>query len=120
MIEVLTALPENVLGFVCHGQVTRQDYETVLIPAVESALKHHEKLRLYYETAPDMSGIDPGAVWEDTKVGMSHFTRWEKFAVVTDIEWISHSMKFFSFLLPGEMRVFKADEAEAAKQWVAE
>jgi hypothetical protein len=52
------------------------------------ALKNHEKLRLYYETAADFSGIDPGAVWEDIKVGMEYFTRWERMAVVTDIEWI--------------------------------
>jgi hypothetical protein len=118
MIETLKGFPENVLGFVCHEQVTKDDYDTVLIPAVEQALKDHDKLRLYYETAPDLTGIDASAMWEDTKVGISHFTRWEKFAVVTDIEWISRTMKFFSFLMPGEMRVFKADEAEAAKQWI--
>jgi len=119
MIEVLPGFPDNVLAFVCHEQVTKQDYEAVLVPAVEKALRAHEKLRLYYETAPDLAGIDAGAMWEDTKVGMGHFTRWEKFAVVTDIEWISRTMKFFSFLMPGEMRVFKADETQAAREWIA-
>ena len=118
MIETLKDFPDNVLGFVCHGHITRQDYETVLIPAVENALRDHDKLRLYYETAADLTGIDAGAVWDDTKVGISHFTRWEKFAVVTDIEWIARTMKFFSFLMPGEMRVFGSDETAAAKDWI--
>jgi SpoIIAA-like len=119
MIEPLKNLPGNVLGFVCHGQVSKQDYATVLIPAVEQALKQHDKLRLYYETASDFAGVDPLAVWEDTKVGVAHLTRWERFAVVTDVEWIRHTMKFFSFLLPGELRTFPTSEAAQARKWIA-
>ena len=117
MIEVLE-FPNNVLGFACHGNVTKEDYETVLVPAVESALKGGGKLRLYYETAGDFGGIEPGAVWDDVKVGLEHLTRWERFAVVTDIEWIRHTMKFFSFLMPGEMRVFSKAEAAEARKWI--
>jgi hypothetical protein len=75
MIKHLKDFPDNVVAFVCRGHVTKRDYDTVMVPAVMQALKNHEKLRLYYETAADFSGIDPGAVWEDIKVGMEHFTR---------------------------------------------
>jgi hypothetical protein len=119
MIEQLKDFPDNVLAFVCHGQITRQDYETVLIPAVEKALAGRDKIRLYYETAADFGGIDPAAVWEDTKVGLGHFQRWERFAVVTDVEWIRHTMQFFGFLLPGELKVFSTQEAAQAKDWIA-
>ena len=120
MIESLKSFPGNVLAFVCHGHVTKQDYATVLVPAVEKALKEHDKVRLYYETASDFAGIEPSAVWEDTKVGVSHLLRWERFAVVTDIEWIKHTMKFFSFVIPGELRVFSTTEAAQAKKWIVE
>jgi SpoIIAA-like len=43
----------------------------------------------------DLAGIDPGAMWEDFKVGMEHFTRWERIAVVTDVEWIKNTIKIF-------------------------
>jgi len=118
MIEALQNFPGNVVAVVCHGRVTKQDYARVLIPAVENALKDRDKVRLYYETAADFAGIDPGAVWEDTKVGMSHFLRWERFAVVTDVEWIRHTMQFFGFLVPGELRVFTAAQAAAARKWI--
>lgn len=120
MIERLSGLPDNVLGFVCHGHVSKEDYETVLIPAVADALGEHEKVRLYYETAADFDGIEPGAVWKDAKVGIGHLTRWERFAVVTDIEWIRHTISFFGFLMPGELRMFSSREAALAKQWIAE
>ena len=119
MIEALKDFPENVVAFVCHGHVTKNDYATVLVPAVEKALSRHEKVRLYYETAADFAGIDPSAVWEDTKVGISHLLRWERVAVVTDVEWIKHTMEFFGFMMPAELRAFSTAEAAKARQWIA-
>ncbi len=118
MIEALKDFPENVAAFVCHGHVTRSDYDTVLVPAVEKALKEHKTLRLYYETADDFGGIEPGAVWEDLKVGMEHIGSWERVALVTDVDWIRHTMQVFQFLMPGEMKVFPSAQAAEARAWI--
>jgi SpoIIAA-like len=118
MIETLQGFPENTLAFACHGHVTRADYEKVLVPAVEQALKAHDKVRLYYQIGTDFAGIDPGAVMQDMKVGLEHWRRWERIAVVTDVEWIKLTMKTFSFLMPGEMKTFATAEAAQARDWV--
>jgi hypothetical protein len=118
MIELLRDFPDNVVAVVCKGRVTKADYDTVLVPAVDEALKKHARLRLYYETASDFGGIDPGAVWEDFKTGMEHLTRWERIAVVTDVDWIKHTMHFFSFMMPGEMKTFPLAQAEQARKWI--
>jgi hypothetical protein len=118
MIEHLSNFPANVLAFRCTGRVTKAEYDSVLIPAVEKALETHKKVRLYYETANDFEGIDPGAMWEDFKVGMEHFTRWDRFAIVTDVEWITHTMKLFSFLMPGVMKFYSTSESEQARTWI--
>jgi hypothetical protein len=118
MIEQLNSLPDNVLAFVCKGHVTKRDYDAVVVPAVINVLKRQDKIRLYYETAADFAGYDPGAIWEDFKVGMEHLTRWERVAVVTDVEWIKQTMRFFSFLMPGAMRVFPTWEAAQARAWI--
>jgi hypothetical protein len=78
----------------------------VLVPAVVDALKKHDKVRLYYETAADFTGIDPqrGMDRFQGRHGTSHPL--ERVAVVTDVEWIKHTMNFFSFMLPDEMRLF--------------
>lgn len=120
MIEQLPDFPDNVVGVACEGHVTREDYETVLVPAVEAALAGHEKIRLYYEIGPQFAGIDAGAVWEDFWVGMSHLTRWERVAVVTDVDWIRNTMLVFRFLVPGEMKVVPMAEAAEARKWIAD
>jgi hypothetical protein len=118
MIERLPGFPDNVLAFVCRGRVTKADYDAVLVPAVLNVLRTHDKVRLYYETAADFDGLDPSAIWEDFKVGMEHLTRWERVAVVTDIDWITSTMRFFGFLMPGMMKLFPTSEAAQARAWI--
>lgn len=118
MIEALKGFPTKVLAFACKGHVTKHDYETVLIPAVEEALKQPGKVRLYYQIDPDFSGIDPGAMWDDFKVGMEHVLRWERIAVVTDVEWIRYTIRAFSFVIPGVAKVFRLSEAAKAREWI--
>ena len=36
MIETINDIPENVVGFRATGKVTKEDYEKVLMPAVDA------------------------------------------------------------------------------------
>ncbi len=119
MIELLKDYPANVVALSASGQVTKADYEKIVIPAVERALAQHEKVRLYYQIGPDFAGVDPGAIWSDTKLGMGHFLRWERIAVVTDVEWIRLSVTAFGFLMPAHVNVYSTDEAANAKKWIS-
>jgi hypothetical protein len=123
VIEVLKHFPDNVAAFARHGHLTKADYETVLIPAIEDKLKRHKKLRAYTEIAPDFAGIEPGAFWEDTKFGFSHLFDWERSALVTDVEWMKHAAKIYAylgFLIPGRVRAFLIAEAAKARDWITE
>ena len=120
MIEALSGFPSGVLAFTCRGRVTRRDYEAVLIPAVEAALKVHRRLRLYYQVGPGFEAIEPGAILDDFLVGVEHLTRWERLALVSDVEWIRTTARLFGFLLPGRLRIFHLDDAAAAQAWIEE
>ncbi len=118
MIELLQGFPEHVVAVSGKGQVTRKDYEEVLIPAVEAAFKKRYKISFYYELGPQFAGIEAGAAWEDFKAGMRHFLHWDKMAVVTDIDWIRRAISGFAVFMPGELRVFPNSEAAVARAWV--
>lgn len=119
MIEILQGLPGNVVALAATGRVTRRDYEAVLIPKVREALAHHDRIRCYYEVGAAFSGFDGAAMWEDFKLGIEHLTRWERVAVVTDVEWIRLAVNFFRFLVPGETKVFPIAQAAEARRWIA-
>jgi hypothetical protein len=48
MIEMLDGFADNVVAAKAISRVTREDYESVLIPRVEAAAKRHPKLRCYF------------------------------------------------------------------------
>jgi len=120
MITVLSGFPDDVVAVRATGRVTRDDYAQVLVPAIERALSSHKKLSFYYELAPEMQGFDVGAMWEDARVGIAHLTRWERIAVVTDVEWLRAAVNLFRFLVPAAVRVFGTGEAAEAKAWISQ
>lgn len=118
MIEILNNFPGNVIALSCEGQVTKADYDGILVPAILKALKQHNKIRLLYITSADFTGYDPGALWEDLKIGVEYPTRWERVAVVTDVDWILQVVRIFSFLIPCPVKVFLPSESTQAHAWI--
>ena len=119
MIEVLPNLPENVLGFRASAHVTAADYESIVIPAVESMIQRRGHVRLLYQIGPAFDGFTPGAMWDDAKIGMAHFAAWERVAVVTDVDWIATAVRVFAFAMPGTVKVFPTAAYAEAVEWIA-
>jgi hypothetical protein len=119
MIELLDDLPPAVLGFEAVGEVEAEDYENVLVPAVEAALADHDKIRMLYVLGDRFEGYSAGAAWEDTKVGFAHIRNWERLAVVTDSDAIGHGVKAFGWMIPAEVKVLDTADRAAAEAWVS-
>jgi hypothetical protein len=119
MLKPLPNLPAHVVGFMASGQVTASDYESVLIPAIESAIKQHGRVRLLYQIGPAFAGFTAGAMWDDAKVGVSHLRAWERVAVVTDVEWIAWAVRLFRFAIPCPAKVFANSQYAEAVDWIA-
>ncbi|HWA00277.1 MAG TPA: STAS/SEC14 domain-containing protein [Caulobacterales bacterium] len=120
MMRRVPDLADDIVGLIAAGRVSRQDYEAVLIPAVEAAFRKHDRVSIYYQIGPGFAGFDAGAVLDDAFIGMRHLQQWRRVAVVTDVEWIAHTAKAFAFLMPGKTRVFGLADASAAKTWLSE
>jgi hypothetical protein len=117
MIEIAQGLPDNVVIATGHGTITSEDYEKVLIPAVDAA-SGSGKLRMLYVLGEDFEGFDAGAALDDTKLGLEHWREFDRIGVVTHHTPYRAALKAFGFLLPGEVRLFDLDELAAARQWV--
>ena len=75
---------------------------------------------LYTETAAssDASHYSAGALWDDPQFGLTHITTFSKLALVTDHDWLRHSVKLFGALMPTEIMVFSMKELDDAKAWI--
>ena len=120
MVEQIPDLPSNVLGVTAKGKVTADDYESVIIPAVEALFSREGKVRFLYHLGEAFSGFEAAAVWDDAKLGLKHLKGWERMAVISDIEWVRMGLKVFGLVIPGHVRVFHNSELEEAKRWVTE
>lgn len=122
MIERLPDMPEGTIGFRFTGEITRADYDEVLVPALDEAFASGE-VRCLCQLGPGFEGYEAGAVWEDLKTGakfsVGHLSAWKRTALVTDVDWVRHLSALFGWMTPGEMKLFELDELERAKAWVA-
>ena len=120
MIEITSGMPDNILAVTAHGMVTAEDYENVLLPAVEEALKRNNKIRFLFRTGEDFSGYTAGAMWDDAKLGVRHLTAFEKIAVVSDVPWLVQAVRFFRFFVPCPVKIFSGDRFSDAEAWICE
>jgi len=119
MIRLLRHMPPGVLGLEAVDDVEKEDYEDVILPAVEAAIAEHGKVRLVYVLGPEFDDYEGEAVWEDLKLGGHHPTSFERVAVVTDARWAAPAVKVASLLVPGQARAFPLAELDAATTWAA-
>jgi len=120
MIRLLEGMPAGVLGLEAVDDVEAEDYEDVLVPAVNAMIAEHGKVRLVYVLGPEFDDYEGDAVWEDLKLGARNPASFERIAVVTDARWAGPAIRVFSVLWPGQARAFPLAELEAAKGWAAD
>lgn len=112
--------PEGILEFTVSGHVTGDDYEKVVIPAVEKAIAENDRVRVLMHVDSSFEGCSLPAVWDDTMVGLRHWQGFDRVAVVTSSSPIRMTMKALSFAFPCPVRVFELSELEDARRWLEE
>ena len=120
MIKKIEGLGEDIIGSEAVGVVSAKDYEDVLIPTIESALKRSKKINLLYVLGKDFESYDLKAIYEDSLVGIKHFFDFEKIAIVTNKEWVKNLVKAFEIFYPMEIKIFDEDSVQNAIKWLKE
>jgi hypothetical protein len=120
MIQLNPDASAGIIEMRAVGYVSGADYDDVLIPAVEAALQHHDRIRLLCHMGPDFEGYGLDAAWDDTKLGLRHWNAFERCAVVTDYDWIRTAVRAAGFLVPFPIQVFPVAELEDARRWLRE
>lgn len=120
MIEELKDMPAGVAGIRVSGRVSAEDFHQ--FKPTMTRMLDSEEIRFVEVIDSDYEGFGPGGLLADIKQGFSnikHLRALTRTAVVTDKEWIAHTMHALAWMIPGEVKLFGLDELEAAKAWAA-
>lgn len=120
MIEIIKDIPENVAGFRATGEVTKDDYQDVIIPQVTRLAENTGQINFLLYLDTDVSNFTAGAWLQDALLGLKHLTKWNRAAIISDSEGVIKFTDAFSLAAPGEFRGFKKAEYEKAVLWVSE
>ena len=118
MFSLMNDFPETVVAVKATGTVDKNDFETVLIPALQSLVDRFGKINYLLLLETDISNFTLGAWVDDAKLGLKHFTKWNKVAIVTDQKGVEKFSDVFGYVVPGEFKGFTLSELEEAKRWV--
>jgi hypothetical protein len=123
MIEKLDGMPAGTLGYRATGSVTADEYRDFLLPEMRAAAEAGD-VRMVFAVGPGFDKFEVGALTQDIKAGLSlgigHPRAWTRAAVVTDVDWIAKATQTFGWMTPGEVKLYRLDDLEKAKAWVAE
>ena len=119
MIELLSNLPTNVVGFKATGEVTKDDYEQIVFPQIEKHLNEGFKLNYVFVIETSLKNFTPGAWMEDAWLGLKKIAKWRRVAIVSDVESVRKFTDTIGHFLPGEYKGFTIFELNNALIWAA-
>ncbi|MCE9687469.1 STAS/SEC14 domain-containing protein [Shewanella sp. AS16] len=117
MLELKTGFEHDTVAVRASGVISAQDYEAVLLPAIEAKLRDHASIRLWYEFSEQFEGISVGALWDDAVLGLFHLNDFSRIAIVADDPLMRTMAKTLASMIPCSVRVFGLAERVDAKLW---
>ena len=118
MIETLTNLPSDTVGFKLSGRLHDEDYKK-FVPLVNAELAREGKVNVLAQFH-DFQGWDAKALWDDIKFSTTHCTKINRIALVGDSSWEKWMAMVCKPFTMAKIRYFDADELDAAKAWLTE
>ena len=120
MIHFLDNLPLNIVGFKATGEITEKDFTETVMPKVKSLIDKTDQLNYLLVLETSLNSFTMGAWMEDAMMGIKHLTKWNRAAIVSDVESIRNFTNFFSYFIPGEFKGFEHKDLQQAIDWVSE
>lgn len=120
MIEVKTTGHDGLYEVHLTGVVTDTDYQDTLVPALDAAIKEHDRISVLVLFGEDFKDFTLGAMLDDARMGLRHWRGFDRLAVVTDKTWIRRTVTGLGLLMPCPVHVFPLAEADDARRWLSE
>jgi len=120
MLTKLTGMPPYIAAFKAAGEVSKEDYNRIVVPEIERVDKEHGHIHFMMVMVTSVKDFSLGAWLKDIATGFKHYRGWKKIAIVTDEKGAEKITDMISAIIPGSSKGFRLAELDAAKKWVME
>ncbi len=120
MIQQLIDTPNTMVGFKATHDVTKEDFDKIVLPAVAELVQRTDKLNYLLVIDTPLKNFTIGAWLKDAMLGLNNLNKWNRAAIVSESEGITNITEVFSKVVPGEFRCYTHNELDEAIQWVGE
>lgn len=107
------------VGFRASMEVTKDDFDQVVLPAVTELVQRTNELNYMLVLDTPLKNFTTGAWIKDALLGLNNLTKWNRVAIVGDSESLNTFTNMFSKIVPGEFKGYSPDEFKEAVEWVS-
>jgi hypothetical protein len=116
-VQVSEDLEQRIVSVRVTGKLTKEDYSK-LVPEVETALARSGKINMEFDLH-DFHGWAAGALWEDVKFDVKHFSDIGRVAIIGDKKWEHGLAVFAKPFTAAKIKYFDRARARDAETWLA-
>jgi len=98
------------------GKLAKEDY-ALFVPATEELIKENGKIRILF-VLNHFRGWTAGALWDELKFDVKHFTHIERMGIVGDRKWEHGMTAFCRPFTTAKLRYFDISELDEAREWL--
>jgi hypothetical protein len=115
-IELEKIDDKKIVTITFKGKVDKEDYD-LLVPQLEVIIEKNKRIRMLI-VLDDFKGWSMGAMWEDTKFGLAHFSDIEKIAIAGESKWEQLVAVFLKPFTRAVVKYFQREHLDKARIWV--
>lgn len=117
MIKKLETSSASVVVLEARGEITSEDYESILIPEMQNLVKTQGGIRGVIFFDETFTNFTLGAIVQDGLFGVKNISEFKKVAIVGLHNWMEELVKMGEFIAPNVIKRFDPSEKEAALAW---
>ena len=119
MIRQIKGLADNIAAFRVTGDVTKENYDGVVLPVVAGIKSTHDHFNFLLVIDTDLKNYTIGAWIEDFLLSLKNITRFNKMALVSDSGFVDKLTHLVNKFAPGEYKSFLLKDEAAAIKWIS-
>jgi hypothetical protein len=120
MIYQLIDLPPRMIGFKAAWEITRKDFEEVVIPCVQRHVEKMGQSNYMLVLNNSIHNYSFCSWFKDVLLSLKSISRWKRAAIVTDSKVLKFFMELVGTFIPGELKGFSHAEFKKAVNWLNE